>query len=180
LTTLFDSKLSSLDFKSAAEGADTGGIMIAMVPPKRIRKDLAVEDGEPVAAMHVTLAYLGSATEYTAKQRRDLHGLVEGWARTQKALTASVGGAGTFTNPGKHVLFAAVDIPGGGPFRESLVDVLEEHGYNVRNDHGWTPHITLDYPKHHVRFLPKVEPASWDVTEIHVCVGVHWEAVKLG
>lgn len=180
LTTLFDSKLSGLDFKTAAEGADTGGMMIAIVPPKKIRQDIAVEDGEPVEAMHVTLAYMGSAKEYTAKQRRDLHGLVEGWARTQKALTARIGGAGTFVNPGQHVLWAAVDIPHGGAFRQSLVDVLETHGYDVRNDHGWTPHITLDYRDHHVRFLPKVEPASWDITEIHVCVGGHWEAVTLG
>lgn len=180
LSTLFDSKLSGLDFKQGAEGADTGGIMIAIVPPKRIRQDLAVEDGEPVEAMHVTLAYMGGAKEYTAKQRRDLHGLVEGWARTQKPLTANVGGAGTFTNPGQHVLWAAVDIPGGGPFRESLVEILELHGYNVRNDHGWTPHLTLSYGKSHFRFLPKVEPAAWDVTEIHVCVGGHWEAVPLG
>lgn len=173
LTTLFDSR-------TAAAGADYGGMMIAIVPPKGICKDLAVEDGEPVDAMHVTLAYMGSSSEYTKAQREGLHALVEGWARTQKPLTANVGGVGTFVNPDQHVLWAAVDIPGGGAFRESLVETLERHGYNVRNDHGWTPHLTLSYGESHFRFMPKVKPASWEVEQIHVCVGGSWEAVALG
>jgi hypothetical protein len=60
------------------------------------------------------------------------------------------------------------------------VETLERHEYEVANDHGWTPHITLDYQDHHVRFLPKVEPVSWDVTEVHVCIGDNWTAVPLG
>ncbi len=173
LTEIFGSK-------TAAAGADYGGMMIALVPPKKICRDLAIEDGEPVEAMHVTLAYLGGSDEYTKEQRTGLRDLVEGWARTQKPLEAHVGGVGTFVNPGQHVLWAAVDIPGGGPLRESLVETLERHGYSVRNDHGWTPHLTLSYDKNHFRFMPKVKPASWDVTEVTVCVGGTWEAVSLG
>lgn len=171
LTTLFEPK-------TAAAGADYGGVMIALVPPKKICEKLAQEDGEPVEAMHVTLAYMPGLDR--KKAGPELKELVEGWARTQKALTAHVGGVGTFVNPGQHVLWAAVDIPGGGPFRESLVETLERHGYSVANDHGWTPHITLDYRDHHVRFLPKVEPATWEATEIFVCVGDNWTAVPLG
>lgn len=171
LTTLFEPK-------TAADGADYGGVMIAIVPPKSICKALAQEGGEPVDAMHVTLAYIPKQDRRRAA--RVLPELVEGWARTQTAMTARIGGAGTFVNPGKHVLWAAVDIPNGGPFRQSLVETLERHGFAVVNDHGWTPHITLDYRDHHFRFLPKVEPVSWDVKEVHVCVGDDWTAVKLG
>jgi hypothetical protein len=167
-----------LDSKTAADGADYGGVMIALVPPKDICEKLAQEDGEPVEAMHVTLAYMPGLDR--KKAGPELKTLVEGWARTHKTLEAHIGGVGTFVNPGQHVLWAAVDIPGGGPFRESLVETLERHGYDVANDHGWTPHITLDYRDHHVRFLPKVEPATWDVTEVHVCVGDNWTAVPLG
>lgn len=167
-----------LDPKTAADGADYGGVMIAIVPPKDICEKLAQEDGEPVEAMHITLAYMPGQDR--RKAARELPELVEGWARTQKALTARIGGVGTFVNPGQHVLWAAVDLPHGGPFRQSLVETLERHGYAVANDHGWTPHITLDYRDHHVRFLPKVEPESWDVKEIHVCVGDDWTAVPLG
>lgn len=173
-TTLTD----LLDPKTAADGADYGGVMIALVPPKKICQSLAQEGGEPVEAMHVTLAYMPGQDR--RKAARVLPELVEGWARTQRAMTARIGGAGTFVNPGQHVLWAAVDIPGGGPFRESLVETLERHGFEVANDHGWTPHITLDYRDHHVRFLPKVEPATWDVTHVHVCIGDNWTAVPLG
>lgn len=172
-TTLTD----LLDSKTAADGADYGGVMIALVPPKKICQSLAQEGGEPVEAMHVTLAYMPDLDRRRAA--RVLPELVEGWARTQKALTARIGGAGTFVNPGQHVLWAAVDIPHGGPFRQSLVETLERHGFEVANDHGWTPHITLDYRDDHVRFLPKVEPATWDVTEVHVCIGDNWTAVPL-
>lgn len=171
LTTLFEPK-------TAADGADYGGVMIALVPPRKICETLAQEGGEPVEAMHVTLAYMPGLDR--KKAGPELKTLVEGWARTQKGLTAHIGGVGTFVNPGQHVLWAAVDIPGGGPFRESLVEVVERHGYDVANDHGWTPHITLDYRDHHVRFLPKVEPATWDVTEVYVCIGDNWTAVPLG
>jgi 2'-5' RNA ligase len=171
LTELFDPK-------TAADGADYGGVMIAIVPPKDICEKLAQEDGEPVEAMHITLAYMPGQDR--RKAARVLPELVEGWARTQKAMTARIGGVGTFVNPGQHVLWAAVDIPHGGPFRQSLVETLERHEYEVANDHGWTPHITLDYRDHHVRFLPKVEPVSWDVTEVMVCIGDNWTAVPLG
>lgn len=167
-----------LDPKTAADGADYGGVMIAIVPPKDICEKLAQEDGEPVEAMHITLAYMPGQDR--RKAARVLPELVEGWARTQKPMTARIGGVGTFVNPGQHVLWAAVDIPHGGPFRQSLVETLERHEYAVANDHGWTPHITLDYRDHHVRFLPKVEPVSWDVTEVHVCIGDNWTAVPLG
>jgi 2'-5' RNA ligase len=164
--------------KLAADGADYGGVMIAIVPPEKICKELAQDGGEPVEAMHVTLAYMPGQDR--RKAARELPELVEGWARTQKALKGHVGGVGTFVNPGQHVLWAAVDIPHGGPFRQSLVEVLERHGYDVANDHGWTPHLTLAYRDHHVRFLPKIEPASWDITEVHICVGDDWTAVPLG
>jgi len=165
---------------SQASGTDGDGIMIAIVPPKSIGRKLLVEDGEPLEALHVTLCYLGSKTEHSKDQVAGLDSLVRAWARTQKPFKASVGGAGTFTNPGNHVLWAAVDIPGGGAIRHDLNELLVEHGYKVRNDHGWTPHITLKYHNSHVRFLPKVEPATWDVKEIMLCIGGSWEPVKLG
>jgi 2'-5' RNA ligase len=174
LTMLFDAKTKE------PEGADYDGIMVAIVPPKSVGRKLLVEEGEPLEALHVTLVYLGDSSEYTRDQMKELGPLVRAWARTQKPLTARIGGAGTFHNVGEHVLWASVDIPGGGGVRHSLSELLEEHGYNVRNDHGWTPHITLKYHKHPVRFLPKVEPESWDVNEIMLCVGDEWMPVALG
>ena len=174
LSMLFDAKAKE------PEGADSSGLMVAIVPPKSLGKKLLVEGGEPLESLHVTLCYLGSVSEYSAKQVDELETLVHAWAGTQKPLTARVGGAGTFYNPSEHVLMAHVDIPHGGGFRHSLSELLEAHGYNVRNDHGWTPHITLKYHKQPVRFLPKVEPESWDVSEVVVCVGGKWTPLPLG
>lgn len=165
---------------AASSGADTDGIMIAVVPPKSISKKLLIEDGEPLEALHVTLCYLGSKGEHRKGQVDSLDSLVRAWARTQKPFTATVGGAGTFVQPKQHVLMAHVDIPGGGAIRQSLNELLLEHEYKVRNDHGWTPHITLKYHTTHVRFLPKIEPMTWKVKEIMLCIGGHWEPIKLG
>lgn len=162
------------------KGADVGGIMVAIVPPTSVGKKLLVDDGEPLDALHVTLVYLGSTSEYSKDQVAELEPLVRAWARTQKPLVAKIGGAGTFHNPNEHVLMAHVDIPHGGGVRHSLSDLLEGKGYNVRNDHGWTPHITLKYHKHPVRFLPEVKPETWEVEEVVLCIGGKWTPMALG
>lgn len=172
--------LTSLFAKKEPEGADHDGIMVAVVPPKSIGKKLLVKGGEPLESLHVTLVYLGKSGEHTKDQMEALEPLVRAWARMQKPLTGKIGGAGTFHNPGEHVLMAHVDIPHGGGVRHSLSELLEEHGYKVRNDHGWTPHITLKYHKHPVRFLPKVEPVTWDIKDIVLCVGGKWTPIPLG
>jgi 2'-5' RNA ligase len=181
-TTAGKTTLSMLFAKKAEEpeGADYDGIMVAIVPPKSIGKKLLVEDGEPLEALHVTLVYLGNTSEYSKAQMDELEPLVRAWARTQNPMEAKIGGAGTFYNPNEHVLMAHVDIPRGGGVRHSLSELLEEKGYNVRNDHGWTPHVTLKYHKHPVRFLPKVEPASWDVKDIMLCIGGNWTPIAIG
>jgi 2'-5' RNA ligase len=165
---------------SDPDGADYQGIMIALVPPQEICEDLAVEGGEPVGTMHVTLAYLGGKDEHEPEDLAMLPKLVKAWAAAQKPLTAHVGGVGTFVHPNSHVLWAAVDLPHGTRFRDSLVELLDEHEYSVRHDHGWTPHITLQYGKSHFRFMPKVKPATWDVTEVWCCVGGRWESFPIG
>lgn len=173
LTSLFQEGASRKVKK--ANGADSNGVMIALVPPEKICKALAVEGGEPVDNLHVTLAYLGGKDDHEDDHLASLPDLVESWARTREPLKANVGGVGTFVNPNEHVLWAAVDIPGGTTFRDDLVRYLEGHGYSIKNDHGWTPHITLAYGNSHFRFMPKVKPESWTAAQVWVCVGGHWQ-----
>lgn len=162
------------------DGADYSGVMIALVPPQAVCESLAVDGGEPVSNMHITLAYLGGKEDMDEDHLAMLPHYVQAWARTQKPLTARVGGVGTFVNPDEHVLWAAVDIPRGTVFRDSLVDFLEGRGYDIRHDHGWTPHLTMAYGNTHFRFLPKIEPAEWEVTEVWCCVGGDWKPFPLG
>lgn len=180
LTTIFTEAEVRHEVRDPQSGADYDGIMIALVPPEAVCESLVVDKGEPAASMHVTLAYLGGKKEYTKEQVEALPDLVKGWAHGREPLKASVGGVGTFVNPDKHVLWAAVDIPHGTVFRDDLVRHLEGHGYNIRHDHGWTPHITLAYRTSHVRFLPKVKPVSWKNGEIWCCIGGRWESFPIG
>lgn len=160
------------DFTAAMKEEDKG-VMIAFVPPIEVREQLYHDRHSPqdVADMHVTVAYLGGLEELTPKQRRHLPDLVQNWAVAQHPLRANVSGVGTFANPDSHVLVALPDIPHAGKMRESLVDYLEAHGYGIYHNHGWTPHITLGYSKHHWRFIPKTEHVSWPIDGISVFIG---------
>lgn len=161
-------------------GEEPTGIMVAIVPPKRVVRGLPLPDGgEHPENVHVTLAYLGDKSEHTGEQVRDLPELIEAWAETQPRLEARVQGVGTFINEGSHVLWAAVDIPGVNRMHVDLVDYLASHGFTVKDNHSFTPHLTLSYEERPVRFLPKVEPTSFTVREVWCCIGGRWESYRL-
>lgn len=155
------------------------GIMVAIAPPARIVENLVLEEGESAENLHITIAYLGDLDSHSEAQIDMLPELVEAWAEGQPKLEARVQGAGTFVNEGSHVLWAAADIPGVNEMHVSLVQYLTGHGFDVRKDHSFTPHITLAYGKHHFRFLPKIEPTSWKVREVWCCIGGRWESFAL-
>jgi hypothetical protein len=156
------------------------GIMVAIVPPRSVVDDIVVEGGETPDNIHVTLAYLGNVAEYRRQHLDDVVEVVRAWAELQHPWDCRLQGAGTFVNPDAHVLWAAVDVPGLHRVHASLVDYLRVHGYRPHEDHSFTPHITLSYEKHHVRFLPKITPVEWVTREVWVVVGGRWESVPLG
>lgn len=161
-------------------GEPADGIMIALVPPKRVIDKLPLpENGEHPSNVHITLLYLGKITDFTKEQVEYLPELIESWGEVQKPLDATVQGVGTFSNPGSHVLWAAADIPGGNHMWVSLADTLKAHGYAFKENHGWTPHLTMSYEKHHVRFLPKIERMEFKVREVWCCIGGRWESFPL-
>jgi 2'-5' RNA ligase len=147
--------------------------MIAIVPPRDLAERLVVDNGEPVEQMHVTLAYI---PHVPAGQLGRLTGTVAEWASRQRPITARVQGAGTFVST-THVLWAAVDMPGSSHLHASLVDALRAAGFPPSADHGFTPHLTLQYSKYHVRFLPKITPESFTAHSVYVCQGDNWRPV---
>jgi 2'-5' RNA ligase len=156
------------------------GIMIAIVPPQRVVKNLPIpEDGESPDNIHVTVAYLGKSSEHTKAQLADLPELIEAWAETEPKLDARVQGVGTFVNEGSHVLWAAVDMPGVNEMHVRLCGYLDAHGFQVRKDHSFTPHMTLKYHERPFRFMPKIEPEQFRVREIWCCIGGRWESFGL-
>lgn len=175
-----EGKTATVKHVRREDSPEPEGIMIALVPPRNIVEDLVVEGGETPDNLHVTLAYLGHTTEYRRQHLADIVEVTRAWAETQHPLECRTQGAGTFVNPGSHVLWAAVDVQGIHRVHAQLIDYLRVHGYRPHEDHGFQAHITLNYQKHHVRFLPKITPASWIAREVWVVVGGRWESVPLG
>jgi len=154
-------------------------VMIALVPPRDVAERLVLPDGkgEPADQMHITLAYIPHVPPGDLGR---LTGTVAEWASRQRPIVARVQGAGTFVNPGKHVLWGAVDIPGSSHLHSSLVDALRAAKFQPSTDHGFTAHLTISYEKYHVRFLPKIDPVSFTCHSVYVCQGDNWRPVPVG
>lgn len=165
-------KQATLEMQAAAVD-NSGGVMVAFVPPREIAEQIAQEGGQPVEDLHVTLAYLGNAADYSDDQLQALPRLVSSWAVHQKPVTLRVGGVLKFNNAfkGQHVLGASIDIPGGAQMHASLARFLQDRGYRLPSEHGWTPHMTLRYVNEHFRFMPRLDDHRWEASEVHTVIG---------
>lgn len=167
--------------QSAAVSHDDG-VMVAFVPPPEVAAQLALHGGQMADDLHITMAYLGNVSDYTPEQLALLPQLVSAWAMRQKPVTIRIAGVGTFNNTYKdqHVLWAHPDIPGGVRMHVSLADNLEQYGFRLPSEHGWTPHMTLQFVDKHKRFMPQVPDVSWEATEVVTFVGAARHAARLG
>lgn len=179
----YDKAIRGLAAIREAEG-EHAGIMVAIVPPASVVEDLVLEEGAPADEIHMTLAFLGKTGDYGAQMLADLPEVIRAWAEGQKPMEAKIHGVGTFlptpSSDAQHVLWAVVDSPGLSRVHVSLVDYLRAHGYTPSEEHAFSPHITLAYGKHHFRFMPKIEHTTFDVLEVWVAIGAHWESFPLG
>lgn len=104
--------------------------------------------GEEPDDLHITLAYLGDSSEYTSEQLAGLIAVATEFASICPALSGHVSGIGRFLNVPKGEktpIYASVDMVSINEWREILCSMLARSGYRVSTDHGFTPHITLDY-----------------------------------
>jgi 2'-5' RNA ligase len=168
--------------RQAAAVTYDDGIMVAFVPPPEIAAQLAQDGGQTADDLHITLAYLGHVADYTPEQLSLLPQLVSAWAMRQKPVTIRIGGVGTFNNAYKnqHVLWAHPDIPGGVQMHVSLVRELERYKFRLPSEHGWTPHMTLQYVNQHHRFMPQLPQIGWEATEVVTFIGTARHAARLG
>lgn len=128
-----------------ATGADHEGAMVALKIPPEVANQLEIPGGEPADDMHITLAYFKDK----AADRNDwgsLHDMLGNIAAQHLPLSGAIGGQGKFVHDeGKHPHWASVDIPGLEDLHHHLVGKLEQAGFPVSHDHGFTPHVTLKY-----------------------------------
>lgn len=123
------------------------GVIIALKPSIEVAEQLALPDGELPKELHVTLAYLGEASELE-EQKETLQGVIEQLAKTAKPLTATISGITRFTSThlqDKDALVLNIDIPELPEFRQAIVETLERLNFPVSRSHGFTPHMTLKY-----------------------------------
>jgi 2'-5' RNA ligase len=117
------------------------GCMIALYPPRQLADDLAVADGLDPAEMHVTVAYLGGTAEV---DRSTLLKVAQSLAG-RGPIEASVSGHARFTGGEQDVVVALVDSPGLEDLRRDTMDLLTAQGVEIPRDHGYTPHLTIQY-----------------------------------
>lgn len=147
---------SKLREEGIVEDAQRTGIMVAFYLPPTTANGLALtsdrlpEGSEVLAAndLHLTLAYLGE-TKDQIEPVESLYGPLSALAKGQTPLTGKINGIGTFgTTSGPdnmRPLWATADVPGLAEFRQVLVVALTDAGFQVSEDHGFTPHVTLAY-----------------------------------
>lgn len=122
----------------------TAGTMVALFPPAPVARRLALgtPDAEAADDLHVTLAYLG-------KGELDIDRLqkaVANFALGAEPIEGRISGYGRFDiGDGEHAVYASVDSPALPEFRARLVATLESFGFDVAKNHGFTPHVTLEY-----------------------------------
>lgn len=167
----------SLEVKKA-EPAAGQGVMVALRPPADIADRLAVPDGSPADDLHVTLGYLGKATELPAgfegRLRTELDGLN---LVAEPALAGTLGGLAEFP-PGEDgtPVWVPVDVPGLVDLRQRVVDACAAAGVPARSDHGYTPHLTLGYD-----ITTTQVPATPVVfTDVWMVVAGEWTPFPLG
>lgn len=129
------------------------GAMIALIPSAEDAARLAVDNGEPVEELHVTLAYLGEAADWDGSQRESFRQAVRMGAKWLTVVQASAFGVAQW-NPASDspvwVYNVSDDRDASG---SGLSDVhreisfqLEDLGYELPVQHSpWIPHVTGIY-----------------------------------
>lgn len=133
--------------------------MVGLYPPADVAQQLALDGGAPPESLHVTLVFLGPVSDTNPEA---LKAAVREWAANTPPLSGQISGYGHFVGnkdgDGGKVTYASVDLPALPDARNHLVGAIERAGLEHSKDHGFTPHMTLDYA--HRR--PQIDPM--DVT----------------
>lgn len=123
------------------------GLLVALWVPEDTGRQMAIQNGEPHDSLHVTLAYMGK--DCTPEQRAQVMEACNDVAQQFGPVQGSVGGMGRFcaseSSDGEDVYYASYDSPDINMLRQALVENIQKRGVPVKQNHGYTPHITLAY-----------------------------------
>ncbi|MFG3132865.1 2'-5' RNA ligase family protein [Streptomyces tendae] len=151
-----------LDRKDAEQQVDRG-VMIALPIQRDVAERIAQPEGTAPRDLHITLAYLGDAAALGGHPD-DLVDLVRSALTDANPLEGSVGGIGRFPDSGDgEVTWVPVDVAGLTELRTRIAEALRLSVYadKFREDHGFTPHVTLGYRLPGVAPFPQI-PVRFD------------------
>lgn len=136
------------------QGEHTSACVVLPVSPIGTARELAIAGGEKPEDLHLTIAFLGKAADFSEEAFTQLRGWLESYAKGCSPVHAKISGFGRFTPGGDtDAIYASVDAPGEGgmanlaSIQALTVQELLHRGFVRRLDHGFTPHITLKYVK---------------------------------
>lgn len=120
--------------------------MVALYPRPEEARAVAQDGGHAAGDLHVTLAYFDHPN--VASSPGALEQVVRGVAAAHGPLEGIVGGIGAFHpardgGPSPSILLP--NVPGLAELRQHVVDAAETAGYPNGSEHGFNPHLTLDY-----------------------------------
>lgn len=124
------------------EGEHSEGAMVALYPDPATAAAVALDGGEDPDELHITLAFLGKAASL---DREGALSAVRAFAAGCPPLEGEISGVGHFVGGPDPVTYLSVDLPELPHQRETLVSFLDGAGVPAKTDHGFTPHLTLDY-----------------------------------
>lgn len=136
--------------------------MVALKLPDGLAEKIAVSGGVPAEDLHVTIGYFGDVDD-------DAIGSIADGARkvaaATRALKGTVGGLGQFPASDNGVPhFCPVDLPGVNELYVRLVAALAGSTTPVKQDHGFTAHITLAWDQD-VEPVPSI-PVEFTVLQV--------------
>ena len=154
---------------AAAESRD--GAMLALVPSMEDAQRLAVPGGLPPEELHVTLVFLGDATQVSPEQAAALHDWAAAYEAVAEPVNGTAFGVAEF-NPGTPDACAVYVVGGDGDDLSEAHDAALEGALQVLDvpaQHDpWVPHLTIGYGTDPV-LLDQTGPITF--TALRVAIG---------
>jgi 2'-5' RNA ligase len=136
--------------KSTVDSGFTSG-MIALVPTTADASRLALDGGEPMNELHLTLCFLGDAADYSPEQRDALVTSIEDGLEDPEPVSAIAFGV-NYWNPASDDpawVLAVGEAPEGGSLvaaKSSVYQAIYNTSLSIPDQHvPWVPHVTIAY-----------------------------------
>jgi hypothetical protein len=138
----------------AIEFSDTGashtGAMIALLPSEQDAARLAMDGGEPVGELHVTLCYMGDAADYDTQERLSLAASIAQAFRDQAPMEGDAFALSYFNAGNPDIETALVYLIGGQDMERAHATAglaaYNMFGPKIPDQHRpWAAHVTATY-----------------------------------